>query len=277
MAIQPRNRLLTFNDPHPMRIDRDLAAEIGLNESILLLQIEYLISISSNERDGRLWTYQTLTNLRETYFPWWSMMTISRTLRSLEEKRLLLIGNFNKLGYDRTQWFALNEEGIGLLHSIAIYQNGKSIYQNGDIDPNKMVNDIYQNVTTIPESTREYTENTQREKRPCKSAGRAPTQGTLDSLHEAVAIYKELTGRKSVPPTTTTLIASTVVDMLAWQTAIKAWCDIGFNPGNVKGIIDWYLHPEKQRGKDNGKHLRSGTGQHSERGKLSEADLDKPF
>ena len=66
---QPRTRLLTFNDPHPMRIDRDLAAEIGLNESILLLQLEYLISISSNERDGRLWTYQSLTNMQEVYFP----------------------------------------------------------------------------------------------------------------------------------------------------------------------------------------------------------------
>ncbi len=259
-----------------MRIDRDLAAEIGLNESILLLQIEYLISISSNERDGRLWTYQSLANLRETYFPWWSMMTISRTLRSLEEKRLLLIGNFNKLGYDRTQWFALNEEGINSLHSVAIYQNDKSIYQNGDIDPNKMVNGIYQNVTTIPEITREYTENTQREKRPRKSAGRKPTQNTLDSLHEAVAIYKQLTN-KSPPPTTATLIASTVVDSAAWQVAVKAWCDRGFKPGNVEGMIDWYLHPEKQqqRGASNGKHLRSGTGQHSERGPITKADEDK--
>lgn len=278
MASQPRNRLLTFNDPHPMRIDRDLAAEIGLNESILLLQIEYLISISSNEREGRLWTYQSLTSLQETYFPWWSLMTISRTLKSLEEKRLIVIGNFNKLGYDRTQWFALNEEGINSLHSVAIYQNDKSIYQNDGIDPNKMLNGTQQNVTTIPESTQRLPEILQSEKRPRKSAGRKPpTQGTLDSLHEAVAIYKQLTN-KHPPPTTATLIASTVVDYAAWQVAVKAWCDRGFKPGNVEGMIDWYLHPEKQqRGNTGGKLLRQSVNGHSERGTLREADPEHGF
>ena len=143
-----------------MRIDRDLAAEIGLNESILLLQLEYLISISSNERDGRLWTYQSLTNMQEVYFPWWSVMTIQRTIKSLEQKNLIIIGNFNKLGYDRTQWFALNEEGINSLHSVAIYQNDKSIYQNDVIDHNKMVNGSRQNDTTIPEITQRIPETT---------------------------------------------------------------------------------------------------------------------
>lgn len=167
MAAQPRNRLLTFNDPHPMRIDRDLAKEIGLNESIMLLQLEYLISISNNEREGRIWTYQSLTGLRKDYFPWWSMMTISRTIRNLENKHLIIIGNFNKLGYDRTQWFSLNEEGINSLHSVAIYQNGKCISQNGtsiyhfdEMDHTKMVNGSYQNDTTIPESTQRLPEST---------------------------------------------------------------------------------------------------------------------
>ena len=285
MASQSRHRLLTFNDPHPMRIDRDLAAEIGLNESILLLQIEYLISISSNERDGRLWTYQSLTSLQETYFPWWSVMTISRIVKSLEEKQLIIIGNFNKLGYDRTQWFALNEEGINLLHSIAIYQNDKCISQNGTsiyqfdgIDPNKMLNGTQQNVTTIPESTQRVPESLMSEKRPRKGAARAPTQNTLDSFHEAVTIYKQCTN-KSPPPTTASLIAATVIDMAAWQAAVKAWCDRGFKPGNVEGMIDWYLHPEKQqRGAGNGnKHLRQSISGDRERGVITETDLDRGF
>ena len=36
-------------------------------------------------------------------------------------------------------------------------------------------------------------------------------------------------------------------------------------------------HEEHTNGHRNGKHIRPGAGQHSERGKLSEADLDKPF
>lgn len=104
-------------------------------------------------------------------------------------------------------------------------------------------------------------------------------QTSLDSLHEAVAIYKQLTN-KSPPPTTATLIATTVVDSVAWHAAVKGWCDRGYKAGNVEGMIDWYLHPEKQQqrsmnGSNNGKHVRSGTGQHSERGPISKADEDK--
>jgi hypothetical protein len=240
-----------------MRINRDLANEIGLNESIVLLQIEYLISISSNERDGRLWTYQSLADLKEVYFPWWSMMTISRIIRSLEEKNLIVIGHFNKLGYDRTQWFALNEEGINGLHSVAIYQNDKwnkpdtnaiyqndkSIYQNGDIDPNKMLNGTQQNVTTIPETTQRLHKERERAKP-------APTrQSDMSNLSEPVQLYKELTGTKSVPPSVARQIADTVVDIPFWQKAIAAWLGAGFKPNNATGMLDWYLHPEKMERK----------------------------
>ena len=60
-------------------------------------------------------------------------------------------------------------------------------------------------------------------------------QTSLDSLHEAVTIYKQLTN-KSPPPTTATLIATTVVDTPAWRAAVKAWCDRGHKPTNVDGM-----------------------------------------
>lgn len=244
---QPRTRLLTFNDPHPMRIDRDLAAEIGLNESILLLQLEYLISISSNERDGRLWTYQSLTNMQEVYFPWWSVMTIQRTIKSLEQKNLIIIGNFNKLGYDRTQWFALNEEGINSLHSVAIYQNDKSIYQNDVIDHNKMVNGSQQNDTTIPEITQRIPETTTESVTRKARTPRTPKQANLSFAHEAVATYKRLSGIKHLAPAVSDNIAATVVDTPAWEQAVTAWLSAGYKPTNVDGMLDWYLHPDKQK------------------------------
>jgi phage replication O-like protein O len=105
-------------------------------------------------------------------------------------------------------------------------------------------------------------------------------QINLDSLHEAVAIYKQLTN-KSPPPTTATLIATTVVDMSAWHDAVKGWCDRGFKPGNVDGMIDWYLHPDKQQrntnGHSNGKLLRQSVNGHSERKPQRETDLDTGF
>jgi phage replication O-like protein O len=103
-------------------------------------------------------------------------------------------------------------------------------------------------------------------------------QTNLDSLSESVSIYKQLTN-KSPPPTTTTLIATTVVDMSAWHAAVKGWCDRGFKPGNVEGMIDWYLHPEKQQrntnGHGHGKLLRQSANGHSERKPQVEIDPDK--
>lgn len=70
--MPPRERLFVLNDPHALRVNAALAMEIGLNESIVLLQLEFLISISDNVREGRIWTYQSLSELQEAHFPFWS-------------------------------------------------------------------------------------------------------------------------------------------------------------------------------------------------------------
>jgi hypothetical protein len=133
-----------------------LALELGLNESIMLLQIEYLISISGHERDGKRWTFQTLEDLKEKYFRWWSIATISRTLKNLEDAQLVHISNFNKRKSDRTHWFALNLEGIDKLKSVNIFQIEKSISQNATsiLQDEKS---ILQFETTLPETSTEIT------------------------------------------------------------------------------------------------------------------------
>jgi DNA-binding PadR family transcriptional regulator len=127
---KPRPRFFVLNDPHPLRINKELACEIGYNESVVLLQLEYLISISTTEEiAGNLWTYQSLTDLQAKYFPWWSTATIARILESLEGKELIKVGNYNRMKRDRTQWFALNPDGISRLQSVRldgdIFQNEK--------------------------------------------------------------------------------------------------------------------------------------------------------
>jgi hypothetical protein len=115
-----RSALFVMNDPYPLRISGQLATEIGFNESVLLLQIEYLISISNTEmREGKLWTYQSLDDLRG-FFPWWGRETINRTIHRLCEMELILIGNFNQRKGDHTRWFALNPVGIQRLKSVRL-------------------------------------------------------------------------------------------------------------------------------------------------------------
>ncbi len=157
-----RRRIFILNDPHALRVSPELAVEIGFNESIVLLQLEFLISISDHVHEGRVWTYQSVRDLQRHHFPWWSIATISRTLKQLQEQELILIGNFNRAGFDKTQWFALNEKGLKRLRSIrlgdetGVFQNETPIAQ-GETRAFQVVTPSLQNETAIPETTTETT------------------------------------------------------------------------------------------------------------------------
>lgn len=177
-AASPRPAgLLILNDPHPMRICPELALEIGLNESIVLLQLDYLLRIAPDDErhwhDGQKWTHQSLADL-QAHFSWWSLPTIGRIISNLKDNQLILIGNFNRLGFDRTQWFTLNPVGLSRLRSVLlppleppIFQNDKCIFQNDKLKrakckmhTRKMKNRSAQLVTTIPENTTETSTKT---------------------------------------------------------------------------------------------------------------------
>lgn len=156
---QPRSRqrLVVLNDPHAMRINVELAQEIGFQESIVFLQLEFLVSISDHEIDGKRWTRQTYEELHE-HFPWWSIATIKRIVARLHERNLILIDHFNKVGYDRTQWYAIDAEGVSILHSVAIFQNEKWNNADWQMEQLNLQNGTTQNEPTIPETTKETTD-----------------------------------------------------------------------------------------------------------------------
>lgn len=143
------NRIFTLNNPQAPRLCPELAKEIGLNESLVFLQIEYWIAISDNERDGRKWTYQSTSAMKEQAFSFWSEDTIQRAIKSLVRKNLIIEGEYNKKSYDRTKWYAINFEGVEKLESISV-RSAKSIAATcGNGQP--------QNAVTIPETTTEIT------------------------------------------------------------------------------------------------------------------------
>ena len=149
-------RIFTRNEPTVLRLFPALAQEIGLNESLMLLQLDFLISIASEDgkpmiRDGRYWTRQSLRHLQKEYFPFWSPQTIGRALRSLGERDLIAVTDeYNKHAYDKSQWIALNPQGFGWLTSITtdmVQSSGTGVFQNGT--------GLFQNGTTIPEIIRD--------------------------------------------------------------------------------------------------------------------------
>lgn len=113
-----RIKLLVLNEPYALRINRGLATEIGFDDSILFLQIEYLIGINGKPRDGSLWICQNLESWKKM-LPWWSGATISRIAERLEKRELIhRTARYNSNPFDRTLWFALNPVGIRKLKSV---------------------------------------------------------------------------------------------------------------------------------------------------------------
>lgn len=158
-----------------LRLSPALASEIGLNESIMLLQIDFWIANApeANIIQGRKWTYQSVRQMQEKAFSFWSISTINRTANNLINMGLIIEGNYNKMPYDKTRWFTLNFEVLAQLKSIAVSENtvktGLCHIDTG-VDTGLFQNDTRsvqngtrsnQNETTIPETpTKIPTENT---------------------------------------------------------------------------------------------------------------------
>lgn len=139
-----KSRLLMKGQP--LVVDRELATLIGLNEAIVLQQIEYWTNIkeladvrkhkTSNEHfiDGYYWTYNSLEEWTKE-FPFWSYDTVKRTLKKLRDKNLVVTGVYNEKCYDRTLWYRANHEALIKLENdiSAICTNE----ENSNIDEEK--------------------------------------------------------------------------------------------------------------------------------------------
>ncbi|HHP7532181.1 TPA: DnaD domain protein [Staphylococcus aureus] len=138
------NKLLI--DDYPIQVLPKLAELIGLNEAIVLQQIHYWLNNSKHEYENKKWIYNSYKNW-EAQFPFWSNVTIRRTISSLEKQNLLLTGNFNKVGFDKTKWYTIDYlvlEGVS-----------KRVAQNEQTMCSKRANGTAQNEQT---NTIDYTE-----------------------------------------------------------------------------------------------------------------------
>ena len=97
--------------------DTDLAEEYGTDEAILIEKFQYWIMKNrDNEKnyyDGHYWTYNSAKAFKKQ-FSFWSELKIRRLIDSLVQKGVLIKGNYNKSSYDRTLWYAFNDESIFL-------------------------------------------------------------------------------------------------------------------------------------------------------------------
>ena len=102
-------RILTMN----YNFDINIAKEYGVNEAIMINNFVFWIAKNKangkNQHDGHSWTF----NSKRAYkilFPFWSDSQIKTILNNLIKKEVLIKGNYNKIAYDRTLWYAFKSE-----------------------------------------------------------------------------------------------------------------------------------------------------------------------
>lgn len=95
--------------------DTSDAEKWGINAAILIHNLKNWIRVNKangrNYYDGHYWTYNTAKAFSQL-FPYLSEDTIRKTLKKLEKNGVILIGHFNKSGFDRTNWYAFTDESF---------------------------------------------------------------------------------------------------------------------------------------------------------------------
>lgn len=125
------------------------ACKVGVNCAVIVQSIYYWVTKNEanekNHYDGHYWTYNSVSAFSEL-FPYLSARQISTALRKLEDGGYILTGNYNKMKWDRTKWYALTEAGY------ALAENAESISQNSTMDSPEVSNQEDENSEPIPVS-----------------------------------------------------------------------------------------------------------------------------
>ncbi len=91
----------------------DDATKYGLEEAVILYHLRYWVVTNqangTNIKDGRVWSYNSHKGLVKL-FPFFNEQKIKRLFVSLREQGAILVGNYNKNPYDRTNWYTVNDD-----------------------------------------------------------------------------------------------------------------------------------------------------------------------
>lgn len=85
-----------------------LAKLFGFVGALIIQQIHYTTVNSSNIRDGHAWYFHPTSEWLKEFHGTVSKNTVERTIARLKESGILIVDNFNSVGFDRTRWFRLD-------------------------------------------------------------------------------------------------------------------------------------------------------------------------
>lgn len=149
-------------EERPLQVLPMLAAEIGLNEAIIIQQIHYWLDKSSNFRDEDFWVYKTYKEWQEE-FPFWSDSTIRRSITSLEKRNLLIsTDKYNSMPMDKTKWYRINRVELSKIEESVLVKYREKEEKRKNRYRKKAVNKpCGQNDQSIVQNEKAYGQNEQ--------------------------------------------------------------------------------------------------------------------
>jgi uncharacterized phage protein (TIGR02220 family) len=203
-----------------------IATKYGL-ECAVVLENFYFWTIKNkannkNFYDGLYWTYNSQQALSEL-FPYFNRSKIQRIIKKLQGDGLVVKGNYNKVAYDRTTWYALTEKALKLLENPIVHIC--------TMDCSEVNNGLFKSEQPIPDI------NTDINQKNIYGGAELPFSSIVNYLNEKSSKNYKHTSKKT-------------------QTLIKARLNEGFKEKDFYTVIDkktkeWlgtqfenYLRPE---------------------------------
>lgn len=118
--------------------DVDIAKRYGIHAAVLLKNIYFWIEKNrangKNFYDGYFWTYNSKKAFSEL-FPYMNARQVDYALQKLIEDKLIITGNYNKVAYDRTLWYAITKKGYSILQNCEMETTKKGDESNENVEP----------------------------------------------------------------------------------------------------------------------------------------------
>jgi len=118
--------------------DIDIAKEYGILEAVLLDHLYFWIEKNkangTNFFDGNYWTYNSMKAFG-SLFPYVTERQIRTALGHLKDKGLIETGNYNKMAFDRSLWYALTEKGNCVCRGNQMHLTLKSNGLDAEVKP----------------------------------------------------------------------------------------------------------------------------------------------
>ena len=118
--------------------DINVAKKYGVHAAVILNNLEHWIAKNKannqNYFEGNYWTYNSKKAFADL-FPYMTTRQIEYALKKLIDDGIIITGNFNKMAYDRTLWYAITKKGYCILQNCEMEETKMQNGNNEIVEP----------------------------------------------------------------------------------------------------------------------------------------------